>query len=295
MKKTRRSIKKYNNKQKKHKFFFVFFLAISFFLFFYLISLDPKQSVFPAPPSDQPSPKKYLKMRKDTSSVSLPLPEVIEHGSRDKKRIALTFDADMTYGMLDMLKDGRVKSWYNKSLKDYLKKENIKATIFMTGLWVQRYSKEAREIASDPLFEIGNHSYSHPAFASHCFGLPLIDRDQVENEVDKAQKEILSVTGVFPLYFRFPGGCYEQIDVDSISKLGLKIVHWDVVGGDAFNNNPDDIARNIESNVKNGSIVILHFNDGLYAPETYEALKLAIPILRQRGFEFVKVSELLVK
>jgi len=73
--------------------------------------------------------EKYSHLQKLTSFKALPLPEITEHGQRDKKTIALTFDADMTYGMLDELNKGIIKSWYNRPLVDYLVKNNIKASI----------------------------------------------------------------------------------------------------------------------------------------------------------------------
>lgn len=267
------------------------FLIIS--LFVILVLADPKLSVFPLIHNYQPSPKEYV-AKKEVSSISLPKPEVVEHGSRDSKKIALTFDADMTPGMVLMLDKKLVSSWYNKDAIEFLKKEKTKATIFFTGLWVMTYPKEAKEIADNPLFEAGNHSYDHPAFTKFCFGLPFINKTD-EDEVELAQKEIAKITGKVPLYFRFPGGCYNKINVETISRLGLTIVHWDVIGGDGFNNNENSIISNVLSRTQNGSIIVLHLNAGPYAPKTHLALYKIVPELKKRGFEFVTLSELLGK
>ena len=237
--------------------------------------------------------EKYSHLQKLTSFKALPLPEITEHGQRDKKTIALTFDADMTYGMLDELNKGIIKSWYNRPLVDYLVKNNIKATIFLTGLWTKAYPKEAFQIAQNPLFQIGNHSYSHPAFAQNCFGLPFIPDSMDQSEVLDAQKIIIKTTGIIPEVFRFPGGCYDKNDVDIVSRLGLKIVHWDVVGNDGFNLNTQSIIDKVENNVQNGSIIVLHLNYGNLAPKTYDAIIKIIPCLTQKGYKFVKLSELI--
>ena len=268
------------------------FLIIS--LFVIIVVADPKLSLFPLLHVYQPSPKQYI-AKKQVSSVSLPRQEVMEHGPRDSKKIALTFDADMTYGMVRMLNNKAVKSWYNKAAIDYLIRENTKATIFFTGLWVATYPKEAKAIADNPLFEVGNHSYSHPAFTKYCFGLPFIDNKADEDEVELAQKEIIKITGKAPVFFRFPGGCYDNIDVKTISRLGLTIIHWDVIGGDGFNNNENSIISNVLSRTQNGSIIVLHLNAGPYAPKTHLALYKIVPELKKRGFEFVTLSELLAK
>lgn len=269
--------------------FFVFAIAFSYFF----ILNNQKESIFPQLHRYQLSPKEYVKSKREILSAKLPLPEVIEHGPRDKKEIALTFDADMTYGMLNLLKNGSVKSWYNKPVIDYLKRERTKATIFLTGLWVKAYPQDSKEIAQNPLFEIGNHSYSHPAFTSNCFGLPLIQDVYDENEVDNAQKIIVETTKVVPVLFRFPGGCYDKVDLETISRLGLTIVHWDVVAGDGFNNNTQSIVNNVEKNVQDGSIIVMHLNDGTLAPKTYDAILQIVPYLKKQGYSFVKVSELL--
>lgn len=274
----------------KNKLVFLFFLLIIFFIF---IFPELRITKFPMRHSDQASPENYVKKQLDILATTLPEPVVIKNGPSNIKNISITFDADMTYSMLDMLRSGTVKSWYNKPVKDYLDKEHVKFTVFLTGLWVKTYPKEAREIAQDPLVEIGNHSYSHPAFTENCFGLPMVERKFAENEVESAQKIIIKETGIVPKIFRFPGGCYENIDVKTITRLGLKIIHWDVVGEDAFNYNSDSIAENIKKGTQNGSIIVLHLNNGIFAPKTYDALIQVIPYLKGKGYRFVKISELL--
>lgn len=264
-------------------------ILIGSFLFLALVvTLEHKDLIYPPLHRNQPSPKEAV----ERSDLSVK-PIVIEHGSRDKKRVALTFDADMTVGMQKLLQTGVVKSWYNKEIIDYLRAHHIKATIFFTGLWVKLYPNESRDIAHDPLFEIGNHSYNHSAFSLNCYNLPIIGDDKDTDEVVSAQNIIQQTTNVTPKYFRFPGGCYEKADLENISKTGLKIVHWDVVGKDGFNDDTSSIVNSVLKNVQNGSIIVLHLQDGTYTPKTADALKLIVPKLQDRGFEFVTVSEVL--
>jgi peptidoglycan/xylan/chitin deacetylase (PgdA/CDA1 family) len=81
-----------------------------------------------------------------------------DNGSRQVAKVALTFDADMTPGMLAQLQSGQARSWYNREVRDILDAEGVRATIFLTGLWTQAYPEVARSLAEDPLFEIGNHT-----------------------------------------------------------------------------------------------------------------------------------------
>ena len=73
---------------------------------------------------------------------------------------------------------------------------------------------------------------------------------------------------------------------------GLTVVHWDVIGGDANQNNPAVIVHDVLSRVQNGSIVVLHLSGG-HAPETGKALPAIIAGLKARGYRFVTVRTLL--
>ncbi len=221
--------------------------------------------------------------------------DVLFHGPTDQTdhpKIALTFDADMTSSMKKALQSGRVHSWYNKAIIDELRATRTPATLFLTGMWAELYPRTTKELAKDPLFEIGNHSYSHPSFAGHCYGLTQIPQDQKEDQITRPQKIIADLTGVTPKYFRFPGGCYRSNDALLAQQLGLHVVQWDVVSGDAFSTNTAKITKNVLGKVRNGSIIVFHMHGGSNAPKTADALKIIIPELKKRGFEFVKVSEL---
>jgi len=247
----------------------------------------PELFIYPPLHRFQMSPKNIL----TGASISL---IVEEHGSRLLPKIALTFDADMTPGMKFLLATGVVKSWYNREIEQTLDRAKIPATVFLGGLWTQTYPIEAKVLAADPLIEIGNHSYNHYAFTSTCFGLPFwSDVQDKTDDVAKAQDIITRITGVTPKYFRFPGGCFERVDLETVAKLGLTIVHWDVVADDGFNTDTDSVVRAVESQVQNGSIIVMHIHDGSYAPKTNDALLRIIPDLKKRGFQFVKISELL--
>ena len=58
---------------------------------------------------------------------------VVDHGPRAGDRVALTFDADMTDGMLQNLRAGRVKSYANLRILDLLEREQVPATFFLTA------------------------------------------------------------------------------------------------------------------------------------------------------------------
>ena len=253
------------------------------------------------PLSNEQLPHSFLasiSASKDVGENTVPTPlqnnnQVVFHGLREKKLIALTFDADMTPWMEYLLQSGKVKSYYDKNIVSLLQKTQTKATFFLTGMWIELYPQPTRDLAANPLFEIGNHSYSHPSFDGFCFGLGQIPDSEDEEQVEKTQQLLKTVAQVDGKYFRFPGGCYSQKDLDIVTKLGLTVIHWDVAGEDGFNNSTVSIEQNILNHVQNGSIIVLHLNGPPNAPKTAEALPVIIAALKAKGYEFVKVSELL--
>lgn len=225
--------------------------------------------------------------------VSCTFPHVITHGPRNKKEVALTFDADMTYWMKQNLLDGHVKSYINRELISYLENTNTKATLFLTGLWIELYPNETKALAKNPLFELANHSYSHPSFEGYCYGLPQLGPLSMEEEIDKTQSLLQSVAGVNNKYFRFPGGCVSQAAMDYLASKGMQVIHWDVVGDDGFNNDTQGIIKNVLEHVHNGSIIVMHMNGAPNDPKTTEAIPVIITNLKAKGYEFVKVEDLL--
>lgn len=220
-----------------------------------------------------------------------PDPRVIMGAATTGRVVALTFDLDMDAQMAAAARAGAV--WINKDALSYLEAHNIHATIFMTGMWAEIYPAVARQLATNPNFEIGDHSYSHPAFHTPCYRLGGVSRTEQARQIRLAQAAIQRTTGVLPKYFRFPGGCYDRQSLDLVHAAGLIPVQWNVNSIDAFNTYPQQIASTVLSEVKPGSIVVMHLHGRANAPATGQALRLLIPELEKRGYHFLTVSELL--
>lgn len=240
-------------------------------------SIDPPVAYSPAVSQDLPS--------------VLSPHGVLEHGSRLRPVVALTFDADMTPKMKKDLQTGVVKSWYDRRIVDILEKNYVPATLFITGMWAEIYPDKVKVLAANPLFEIGNHSYDHGAFHEPCFGLAKVENKRTE--ITKTQNILQKLIGYAPKYFRFPGGCSSTEDVKLVSDLGVQVVGWDDVSGDAYIRDRSDliVAQTVKQ-AKNGSIIVMHLHGGRTAPQTSNALQGIIDGLRKRGFDFVKVSDL---
>ncbi|MCX3059956.1 polysaccharide deacetylase family protein, partial [Streptomyces beihaiensis] len=232
----------------------------------------------PAPPTLAPGPSG--------------LTPVFKHGPRTRQRIvALTFDADMTADEGPRARAG--EHFDNPQLISTLRSLKVPATIFMTGSWAEQYPAEAKAMGSDPLFEIGNHSYSHYAFTGDCYGLPRVRPGQMRAEVERTAAALrkAGVEHTVP-YFRFPGGCYDSAALRALAPTGVTAVQWDVVSGDAFAKDADAVTRQVLEGVHPGSVVVMHCTRSA-APTTERVVRAVVPVLREQGYRFVRVSDLI--
>ena len=201
-------------------------------------------------------------------------PQVITHGSRADKVVALTFDACQTHKM----------AGYDAKIIGILQATHTPATLVLGGRWMETHVAAARSLGADPLFEIGNHSYLHP----HMKTLTPAAMHQELQQTQDVQYRLMGHQGRI---FRPPYGEYNAALVSEAARMGLKTLTWEVVTGD-----PDphvtapDIVRTVLARARPGSVVIMHVNGRGW--HTAEALPAVIRGLHKRGYRFVTVSQL---
>jgi peptidoglycan/xylan/chitin deacetylase (PgdA/CDA1 family) len=86
-----------------------------------------------------------------------------------------------------------------------------------------------------------------------------------------------------------------MIDADVrrvLRALDYKVILWDIDTLDWAHNPPANIAKTIINDISSGDIILMHDYIGYNSP-TPEALKLFIPVLLEKGYKFVVVSELI--
>lgn len=195
-------------------------------------------------------------------------------GDRSRPVLALTFD------------DGPSES--TPALLEILAAHDIRATFFMCGKNVRRLPGLAREVHARG-HEIGNHTDSHPYL--HFKSAQFIYR-----EMALAQETIEAATGVTPRLFRAPYGARWFGLRSAQERLGLTGVMWTVIGKD-WKRPASRVALRLLRGAQNGGILCVH--DGRTveaAPDiraTIEAVGSAVPRLREKGFRFETVSEIL--
>ena len=220
----------------------------------------------------------------------LPRAKAIQQGPSRGRRIALTFDADLTSG--DLRAGRPQRSFYERGIVRTLRRTGTPATLFVTGLWAREYPNEVRELADGRLFELANHTYTHRAWTPNCYGLPRVGGYSAKrSEVSRTSRLLHRLTGERPFWFRFPGLCHHDRDLRIVARRGEQAVDG-IASGDAYQRDPDVIVAKVLREARPGAIFVFHMHGAPDAPATDEALPRVIRELRRRGYEFVTLSNL---
>lgn len=217
------------------------------------------------------------------------LPGVYTHfaASDDGKvRVALTLDAC----------GGGAGNAVDLRIIDLLEKLNVPATLFLNARWVKANPDTAAALAANPLFELENHGLKHKPLSVNgreIYGLTgTASPGEAAREVEGGAAKLVELTGQRPRFFRSGTAYYDDVALKILTSLGFKAVGFSVIG-DAGGTLPASKVADILRGVRDGDIVILHFNRPKSG--TYEGLRQALPELLDRGVEFVRLDEVELK
>ena len=176
--------------------------------------------------------------------------------------------------------------WGNEdtsSILKTLKEKNVHVTFFMTGGWVEKYPDDVKAIYKAG-HELGNHSENHKQMST-------ISSSECETEIMKVHEKVKKLTNYDMKVFRPPYGDYNDTVIESTEKCGYHAIQWDVDSLDWKNYGVDSILTTVlnHKHLGNGSIILCH-NGAKY---TATALPKLIDSLKEKGFEFVTMSELI--
>ncbi len=199
-------------------------------------------------------------------TVGLAKPQVVYRGDTAKPKIAITMDDCW-------------KMQYVVEMLDLCKEYGFHMTFFPLGVCIKEKDVDIWRRMLSEGHEIGNHTQNHPK-------LNAIRSTRIRKELAKMEESLVSVLG-FPYDIRLmrpPGGSFMGgkgcTTVFVIEECGYNyVVMWSLSQTD-----PEKMLKS----VKNGDILLYHSNR-----KDVEGLRKAIPILLERGFELVPVSELL--
>jgi chitin deacetylase len=192
-----------------------------------------------------------------------------------EKVVALTFD------------DGPTVNGTSEIL-NVLDDLQVKATFFLIGSELEQNLAEGRKIVAAG-HEVGNHSYSHVRML-------LVSPSFVREEIEKTDRLIGASGYDKAIHFR-PPYCKKLFALPwYLSRTGRKTITWDVepdsdpkIAADAKR-----IVEETRSGVRPGSIILLHAMYPNRQP-SLQAVRGIIETLKQEGYRFATVSELLAE
>ncbi|MDH0615809.1 MULTISPECIES: polysaccharide deacetylase family protein [unclassified Agrobacterium] len=199
--------------------------------------------------------------------------EIIARVETERPVVALTFDDGPTAG-------------FTPEVLAILRERGVKATFFLTGKETEENLPQARMIVGEG-HQIGNHSYTHS-------NMMLMGPTRIGQEIERTDAAIRAAGYEGEIMFRPPYGKKLLTLPWYLSRHERKTIMWDVEP-ESFPDVAADtaaFAKHVIEQTKSGSIIIMHVMYGS-REISRQALPSIIDGLRQRGFEFVTVSQLL--
>ena len=204
---------------------------------------------------------KYLKSTKKSTSTKTSSNKV----NSKKPMVALTFD------------DGPNGTVTPKIL-DVLEKYGVVATFFDLGSCMQNYPKVSQR-AERIGCEVESHTYAHSNLAT-------LSVKQLQSDMSKAEKVYKKTLGHSPKLVRPP---YGSVNARVKSTINYPLINWDIDTLDWKSRNKNSIMKEIRKfKDYDGRVILMH---GIYT-STLDAVKILIPELQKKGYQFVTVSDM---
>lgn len=199
---------------------------------------------------------------------------IVSNVNTDEKLVALTFDDGPTHN--------------TDKIIEILDGLDVKATFFITGKELEENLDQGKKLAKAG-HELGNHSYSHNRmiFKSPSF---------IKDEIEITNKLIRQIGYNGEIQFRPPYFKKLVFLPYYLQKNDMKTILCDVEPETVlgFTASSEEISNYVIENSKEGSIILLHI---MYDSrnEALDSLEAIVNGLREKGYDFVTVSELLEK
>jgi peptidoglycan/xylan/chitin deacetylase (PgdA/CDA1 family) len=221
---------------------------------------------FPVPPEPMTGQEEIKGKDAEEKQRGLIFPKLLR-GDPKRREVALTFD------------DGPHPT-FTPRLLALLKQLNVHVTFFLVGMKVDQAPYLVQQMVQEG-HEVANHTYHHA-------NLTKIPSELADNEIRLGNDAIRRACGLQPVYYRPPGGQYNDAVVRSAQKLNMVTVLWTDDPADYASPGADVIESRLLKHIRPGAVILLH--DGI--EQTYSILPDLIAKLRHSGYAFVTVSEM---
>ncbi|MFJ8333045.1 polysaccharide deacetylase family protein [Streptomyces sp. NPDC094437] len=198
------------------------------------------------------------------------LPAQVDHGPRDRPRVALTFHGQGDPGLA-------------RTLLSAAEKHGARVTVLAVGSWLDAHPEMARRIL-DGGHDLGNHTQRH-------IDINAMSEADARAEITGCADRLHRLTGSIGTWFR-PSRAARASPLVARLAGGAGYPHvlsYDVDSLDYTSPGADAVTRTILGQVRAGSVVSLHFG----YPDTAAALPAVLTELDRRGLSAVTTTELL--
>ncbi|WP_030179750.1 polysaccharide deacetylase family protein [Streptomyces sp. NRRL S-813] len=197
-------------------------------------------------------------------------PAQINHGPRDKPRVALTFH-------------GQGDPALARALLTAAEKHGARLTVLAVGTWLDEHPEMARRIL-DGGHDLGNHTQRHLA-------VNALSETDARAEITGCADRLRRLTGSIGTWFRPSRAPTASPLVQRLARAAgyPHVLSYDVDSLDYTRPGAAAVTRNVMAEVRDGSVVSLHFG---YA-DTVAALPDVLDELDRRGMHAVTTTELL--
>ena len=203
-----------------------------------------------------------------STSITTKLP--IYNVQTEEKKIAFTINCAWSADDID-------------EILETLRANEVKITFFVVGEWVDKNPEAVKRIHEEG-HEIGNHSNTHP----HVNNLTY---EQNLDEIKKCSEKIEQITGQKTILYRTPYGEYNDNVIRVSSENGYYPIQWSKDTLDYQALTGEQMWKRIGENLQNGDIILSHNGTA----HTSDSLDMIIKNIKEKGFEIVKVSDLIYK
>ena len=164
-----------------------------------------------------------------------------------------------------------------------LSENNVKATFFMVGDWVEKFPEAVKKI-NEAGHEIGSHSNTH----AHVNQLSY---EKNVEEIKLSSEKIKNVTGKEVTLYRPPYGEYNNTVIRAANENGHMPIQWSLDTLDYTGITGNEMWDRIKDKITSGDIILMHNG----TEHTAESLDMLIKNIKEKGLNLVTISELVYK
>ena len=193
----------------------------------------------------------------------------ISMGNKEQKIVYFTFDQGYEAG-------------YTPKILDVLKENNVKATFFITGHYLNSQTDLVKRMVDEGHI-VGNHTVNH-------YSMPEISDEKIKTELLDLHAAVYEKTGYEMKYMRPPKGEFSERTLQLTANLEYTTVMWSLAYDDFDEKKQkgEEYAKSkILDNIHPGAVILLHAT----SKDNANVLDYCIKEIKNMGYEIKNIDE----